>query len=134
MKTLGRRPYHCVELGIEGDYGDRIQVSGAPLPAPRGSCPGVLVERMASLQNGAVLTGMSLCRADVADVAVAVSVVVPLHKRARPRARLIEIREALSSELWPVLYGAEQRLEARTSSSISSAATSSDGCSRSTNL
>ena len=61
MKALGRRLDHCLALGIEGDDGDRIPVSGVPCPAPWGSYPGMLVERMASPQDGVVLTGMPLC-------------------------------------------------------------------------
>ena len=52
MKALGRRPDHCVALGIDGDDGDRSPVSGVPRPAARGSCPRMLVERMTSLQDG----------------------------------------------------------------------------------
>jgi len=83
MKALGRRPDHCVALGIECDDGDRIPVSGVPCPAPRGSCPCTLVERMASLQDGVVLAGMSLCRTDVADAAVAVAVIVVVQVNNR---------------------------------------------------
>ena len=111
MKGLGRRPDHCVALGIEGDDGDRIPVSGGPRPAARGPCPRMLVERMASLQDGVILTAMSLCRADVADATVAVLVVVPTDEPARPLAGLLEVREPLRRELWPVLRGAEQRFD-----------------------
>ena len=111
MTALGRRPDYCVALGIEGDDGDRVPVSGVPRRAPRGSRPCLLVERMASLQDGAVLTGMPVCRADVADATVAVIVVVPTDERTRPRAGLLEVREALHRELWSVLRRAEHRLD-----------------------
>lgn len=57
---FGRGPDHCVTLGIEGADCDRIRVSNVPHPARRGSCSGVPVERMASLRDGAIFTGMSL--------------------------------------------------------------------------
>ena len=71
----------------------------------------MLIERMASLQEGVVLARMSLCRTDVADATVAVIVVVPTNERARPLAGLREVREALHWELRPVLRRAEQRLD-----------------------
>ena len=111
MKGLGRRPDHCVALGIEGDDGDRIPVSGVPRPAARGPCPRMLVERMASLQDGVILTGMSLCRADVADATVAVLVVVPTDEPALPLAGLLEVHEPLRRELRPILRRAEQCLD-----------------------
>lgn len=111
MKALGRRPDHGVALGIEGDDGDRTPVSGVPRPAARGSCPRMLIEGMASLQDGVVLAGMSLCRADVADATVPVIVVVPTDEPARPLAGVLDIREALCRELRPVLRRAEQRLD-----------------------
>ena len=109
MKVLGCRLDHCVAFGIERDDGDRIPVSGVPCPAPRVFCPCALVERIASLQDDPVLSGMSLRRADVADGTVPLIVVVPLHERARPFSRLFEVREARHRELEPVLRGAEQR-------------------------
>ena len=61
------------------------------------------VERVAGLQDGPVLAGVSLRRADVTDAAVAVIVVVPADERARPFAGVHEVREALHRELRPVL-------------------------------
>ena len=89
--------------------GDRIPVSGVPCPAPRVFCPCALVERIASLQDNPVLSGMSLRRTDVADGTVAMVMVVPLHERTRPFSRLFEVREAPRRELRSVLRGAEQR-------------------------
>ena len=109
MKVLGRCLDHCVAFGIERDDGDRIPVSGVPRPAPRVFCPCALVERIASLQDGVIFTGMSLRRTDVADGTVTVIVVVPLHERACPFSRLFEVCEAFRRELRSVLRGAEQR-------------------------
>ena len=111
MKVLSRRLDHCVAFGIERDDGDGIPVSGVPCPAQRGLRRCLQVERIASLQDVPVLSGMSLRRTDVADGTVAIVMVVPLHERTCPFSRLIEIREALRRELWPVLCGAEQRFD-----------------------
>jgi len=67
MKAVRRRSDHRVAFRIESHDGDRIPVSGVPRPAPRGSCPGMLVERIASPQERMVLTGMSLCAVSKAD-------------------------------------------------------------------
>ena len=99
MKVLGRRLDHRIARGVERDDADRIPVSGVSCPAARVFFPCALVERMTSLQDGVILACVSLRRADVADGAVAVIVVVPLHERACPLPRLIEAREALRREL-----------------------------------
>jgi hypothetical protein len=80
MKVLGRRPDHCVALRIERDHDDRIPVSGVPRPAPRVFCSCLLVEFVASLQDGPVLSAMLLVGADVADDTVAMIVVVPVYE------------------------------------------------------
>jgi hypothetical protein len=85
MKVAGRpRLDHGGAFGIERDEGDRIPVSGVPRPVPRVACPGGEVKRVAGFQHRAILTGMSLSRADVADAAVAMIVVVPTHGGTRP--------------------------------------------------
>jgi hypothetical protein len=81
MKAVDRVSDDRIAFRVERDNGDRIPVSGVPCPAPRGSCPGMLVERMASLQEGVVIASMSLCRADIADGTITVLVAV----LARPR-------------------------------------------------
>ena len=111
MKALGRCRDHCVALGIECDEGDRVPVSDLPRPAPRGFCPCALVERIASLEDRAIFTGMSLRRTDVADATMTVIVVVPTDERTRPAACLIEIGEALRGELRSVLRGAKHRFD-----------------------
>lgn len=111
MKALVRRSDHCIALGIERDDGVRIPVSGVPSPTSWGACPGVRVELMVSLQDGVVLTGISGCRANVADATVPVIVVVPADKPARPLAGLLKVCDALRRELRPVLRRAEQHLD-----------------------
>ena len=44
----------------------------------------VLVDRVASGEHAAILSGMTLRRGDVADAAVAVLVIVPVHEAHRP--------------------------------------------------
>jgi hypothetical protein len=53
------------------------------------------VQRVAGFVDGPILTGMALRRADVADAAVPVLMVVPMHEASRPTASLVEIGEAL---------------------------------------
>ncbi len=68
------------------------------------------VQRVPGIQDGAVMTVVTLCRTDVADPAVAVVVVVPTHEASGPGACRIEIDEAFGGELRSVLGRAEQRL------------------------
>ena len=49
-------------FSIEGDYADRTPVSGVPRQAARCSCLGVLVERIASLQDSVIFARMPLRR------------------------------------------------------------------------
>ena len=53
---------------------------------------------------------MALRRGDVADAAVTVLVVVPVHEIGRPLPRRGEIGKARGGEVRAVLGGAEQRL------------------------
>ena len=57
-----------------------------------------------------IVSVMALRRADVADAAVTVVEVVPMHEVARPVACSIELGEARGGELRAVLGRAEQRL------------------------
>ena len=50
-----------------------------------------------------ILPGMTLSRADVADAAVAVLVVVPVHELSRPGPGLFEVGEALGGEFRAVV-------------------------------
>lgn len=70
---------------------------------------GLLIQRMACLEDGRVLAGMPLRGADVTDAAMAMVMVVPLHEGARPLARRLQVGKALVRELGTVLGRAEQR-------------------------
>lgn len=58
VNAVCRRCDHCVALGIDRDDGDRNPVARVAHPAPRTSCPCLLVERMASPQDGVILADM----------------------------------------------------------------------------
>ena len=70
---------------------------------------GLPVQGVAGSEDGPVFAGMALGRGDVADAAVAVFVVVPVHERGRPLPRLGQVGKARGGELGAVLGGAEQR-------------------------
>ena len=65
---------------------------------------------MASAQQAAILAGMALPRRDIADAAVPMRVVVPLHEARRPLPGGSQIGEPFERELRSILGGAEQRL------------------------
>ena len=72
-----------------------------------------LIQGVARREHGPILAGMALGRGDVADAAVAMLVVVPVHELPRPVSRRIQIGKALGRKLRPVFGGAEQRLGER---------------------
>src|SRR5689334_12137338 len=84
----------AVALGIEGDSTDWGPVAGRPAPAARIGLPRLLIQGVAGGQDGPVPAGMALGRADVADAAVPVLVVVPAHEGSGPLPRLGEIGKA----------------------------------------
>jgi len=86
--------HDAVALGVEGDGADRSPVAGRPAPAAGIGLAGLLVQRVAGGQDGAVSAGMALRRGDVADAAVAVFVVVPVREGSRPLPRLGEVGKA----------------------------------------
>jgi hypothetical protein len=81
-----------------------------PTPALRIALSCVLVDRVAGGEQGAILPGMSLCRGDIADAAVPVFVVVPLHEALRPLPGSVQISKSLDRELRLIFRCAEQRL------------------------
>lgn len=64
---------------------------------------------MTGRQNRMIVPGMTLCRTDVADAAVPVLVVVPVHELSGRGANLVEVGKALGGELRPVCGSPEQR-------------------------
>jgi hypothetical protein len=60
-------------------------------------------------EDRVIFTLMALRRADVADAAVAMLDVVPVHETAGPGAGGLQILEAPRRKLWAVLGGAEER-------------------------
>src|SRR5215216_2675330 len=100
----------AVALGVEGDGADRGPVAGRPAPAARMALAHLLVQGMAGGEDGAVLAGMALRRGDIADAAVPVLVVVPVHEGGCPPACLGEVGKTRGGEVGAVLGRAEQRL------------------------
>jgi len=95
-----------VALGIERDDADVRPVARVAGPARGMAFTGILVERVASGQDGDIVTVMALGGADVADAAVVMFDVVPMHESGRPEARAVEGFEAFDRELRPVFGGA----------------------------
>src|ERR1700761_5484107 len=58
-----------------------------------------------------ILPGMTLCRRDIADAAVAVLMVVPVHEVSGPPPGSIEVGKALRREGRAILGSAEQLLD-----------------------
>ena len=71
--------------GLRVTAANRRPVAGLPAPAPGVAFARGLVDGMAGAQQAGILAGMALRRGDIADAAVAVFVVVPLHEAAPPR-------------------------------------------------
>ena len=94
LDLRGCRADDSVALRIEGDDANRCPVAGRPTPALRVALPGVLVDHVASSEHAAILPGMTLRRGDVADAAMTMLIVVPLHKPNRPLSRDVKVSEA----------------------------------------
>jgi len=91
----------CLFLGIQRHCVDGIPISGSTAPT-RVDLAGLPVQRMARLEQGHILSGVALLRADVADAA-AVLDVVPMHEGRRPLACTVQVGKALGREFRPVL-------------------------------
>ena len=98
-------------LWIEGDGGDRPPVSGRTSPAPRVALSCRLVERMTRRQYATILAGMTLPGRDIANAAVVMLFIVPVDEACRPSPGSVQLGEPFERELWPILGGAEQRLD-----------------------
>ena len=111
-RRIGERCRHDrrVTLGIERHRGDRRPVPGAPAPACRRLSACRLIKFVARGEDCVVRPGVTFGGCDVADRAVPVLVVVPMHEARGPAACRLEIGEALGRELRAVLGGAEQGL------------------------
>ena len=65
---------------------------------------------MTCREKRTVVAGMTLRRRHVADAAMTMLEVVPVHETGSPGAGSIQVLEACGRKLRPVLRGAEQRL------------------------
>src|SRR4051812_39679628 len=108
-----RIPHRDVSLWVEGDDRDRRPVAGRSAPAPGIALPRPLIQGMARREHGSILAGMALGWGDVADAAVPVLVVEPVHELHRPVSRRLQVGKPLAREFGPVFGGAEQRLGER---------------------
>ena len=99
---------HGIPLWVECHGCDRCPVAGLTAPASRIARASFLIERVTASKQRAILPGMSFSRRDVADAAVMVLVVVPVHEAGGPLPGGIEISEALGWKGGTVLGGAEE--------------------------
>ncbi len=99
---------HRFALGIERDDGDRIPIACMTRPAARVNRSRPYIHSMPSGKDVVVLTGMTLCGADVADAAMLVIVVVPVDERFRPESRVLQIGKPFCRKLRTVLGRAKQ--------------------------
>ena len=109
MVSRQMRLYDGVALRIERNGTDRRPVTGVARPTCGSALAGLAVQGMSSGQNFMIRPVVSLSRADITNAAMAVIDVVPMHEPNCPSTSLVEIGEALSWELWPVLGRTKQR-------------------------
>jgi len=67
----------------------------------------LLLAFLAMERRSPILAGMALGWGDVADAAVPVLVIVPVHEAHRPMSRRLQVGKPLGRELGPVFHGAE---------------------------
>jgi len=90
---------HDIALGIEGHGADVRPVACGARPPRRLALSGLEVDRVARGQDGFVLSCMALLRADIANTAVAMLDVVPMHEGGRPTACGGLVGKAIDREL-----------------------------------
>lgn len=94
-------------LRVTGPHG--TPVTRMTCPASRVALFRLGVKGMAGGQNGMFLASMALLRRHVADAAVLVLQVVPVHELRTPHTRSFQRLEALREELRALLGCAKQR-------------------------
>jgi hypothetical protein len=90
---------------------DQEQLRGHIDKVVRVSLASAEIERMTLAQDLAVAPVMPLRRTHVADAAVTMLVVVPVHESTRPCSCGLEVGKADGRELRAVLRGAKQALD-----------------------
>src|SRR3990167_4221132 len=88
-----------VAFGVEGHGADGRPVARGARPTSGVERASARVQRMPRSQDRLIFTVMALSRADVADAAVTMVVVVPTHEAGGPGPGLIAIAEALGGGL-----------------------------------
>src|SRR3954462_375261 len=100
----------AVALWVECDDSDRCPVAGLPTPALRIALTGSLIDCVPLRKQRSIVPSMTLSRCDIADPAMPVLMIVPVHEATGPLPRGSEICEPLLRVDRPILRGAEQRL------------------------
>ncbi len=89
---------YLIALRVERDGADGLPVARLPTPARRMSLPGAFVDLVSGRQDLVVMPFMARGRADVADTAVQMSMVVPVHELRRPVACGLQVSKATRRE------------------------------------
>jgi hypothetical protein len=83
----------AVTFGVERHGADGRPVAALAGPARRILLTSAGTKRMPARQDRVIVAGMALSRAHVANAAVAMLMVVPMHEAGRPGARLVQVGE-----------------------------------------
>ena len=85
----------AVAFGVERHGADVRPVARVARPSCRVERASLEVQRVTSRQDGAIVAGMALRRADAADAAVSMLDVVPINEADGPCARRVQVGESL---------------------------------------
>ena len=94
---------HHLVFRVERDGADGLPVARMPAPARRVPLTGAFVDLVSGRQDLVIMPIVSCRRADVADAAVQVRVVIPMHELRRPVACGLQVSKATCREFGPVL-------------------------------
>ena len=101
-------PDHGIPLWVECHGRNWRPVPGLTAPASRIALSRLLIECMAVIKQCAIPPDMALSGRDVANAAVMVLVVVPVHEAGGPLPGGIEVSKAFGRERGAILGGAEE--------------------------
>lgn len=102
---------YLIALWVEPDGAHGLPVARVSTPARRVALAGALVDLMPGRQDRVIAAFMPRGRADIADAAVQMLMVVPMHELRRPVARGLHVCKAARRELGAVLGSAQQRFD-----------------------
>lgn len=98
-------------LGIERHGVDGLPVARMATPASWIGRSCLEIQRVSFGEDSFIFPRMALRWAHIADSAMPVHVVIPVHERGHPVTSIVEIGKAGVGELRTVLHGAEQRFD-----------------------